>query len=131
MNLLKLALTAGLNARNLMNNIPQRLRKEMAADPYYQKCARKELLDDHNCEACPLTGKLIEWEHAFIFAGKQIQEKWAIIPICYLVHRGGMLDKELNEWLALNRATDSELEAISKAVDYKKKRDYLNTIYDK
>lgn len=117
------------NQKRIMNNIPQRLRKEMAADPYYEKCARKELLDDHNCEACPLTGKLIEWEHVFYWAGRQLQEKWAIIPICYLVHRGGMLDKTINEWIALNRATEEELKAISKSVDYLHKKKYLNEKY--
>lgn len=114
-----------------MNNIPQRLRKEMAADPYYQVCIRKELLNDHECKACPLTGKLIEWEHVIYWKGSQLQEKWCIIPICYLVHRGGMLNKEINEWIALNRATDAELEEISRAVDYKYKKAYLNGKYKK
>ena len=102
----------------------------MSEDPYYQKCARKELLNDHECEPDPLTGKLIEWEHTHYWQGKQLQEKWAIIPICWLVHRGGELNKEINEWIALNRATDDELEKISKVVDYQRLKVYLNKKYE-
>lgn len=112
-----------------MNKIPPKLRSEMASDPYYEQCARREALHDHQCEADPLTRKLIEWEHVLYFKGSQLQKKYAIIPICWLVHRGGKLDKTINEWIALNRATDQELEEISKATNYKHKRDYLNKIY--
>lgn len=118
-----------INRKNEMNKIPPKLRKEMAGDDYYKTCSRKDLLDDHVCFPDPLTGKLLEWEHVMYWKGSQLQRKWCIIPICWLVHRGGKLDKEINEWIALNRASDSELEEISKAVDYKKKRKYLNNIY--
>ena len=43
----------------------------------------------------------------------------------------GILNKEINEWIALNRASDEELEAVSKAIDYKRKREYLNGKYSK
>ncbi len=112
-----------------MNNIPPKLREEMANDPIYQLCLRKELLDDHVCEPDPLTGKLIEWEHVINFGGPQLQRKWAIIPICWLVHRGGKLNKEINRWIALNRATPEELKAVSKAIPYLNMRERLNKIY--
>lgn len=102
----------------------------MQKDPYYKVCARRTLLHDHVCEPNPLNGQLIEWEHTIIYAGKQLNEKWAIVPICYLTHRGGLLVKEINVWIALNRATDEELNRISKAIDYKRERDRLNKIYD-
>lgn len=114
-----------------MNNIPPKLRQEMSCDEYYKFCSRFEALSDHQCQPDPLTGKLIEWEHVMYWKGSQLQRKWCIIPICYLVHRGGLLDKEINEWIALNRATDAELEEISKVTDYKHKRDYLNGKYKK
>lgn len=112
-----------------MNKIPPKLREELASDRYYRRCARYEALIDHICEADPLTGKMIEWEHTMYWKGSQLQKRWCIIPICWLVHRGGKLNKEINEWIALNRATDEELEEISKAVDYKHKREYLNKKY--
>jgi hypothetical protein len=109
-----------------MRTIPSKLREEMANDPYYKICSRSK---DGGC-----AGK-ITWEHVFIFAGRQINERWAIIPLCEKHHAvntyqdRGDLDKEKNEWIALNRATDEELQAISKAVNYKHKRDYLNAKY--
>ncbi len=112
-----------------MNNMPNKLRKECAADPEYTHCMRRKLLRDHSCQSDPITGKLIEWEHAMMFQGRQLQKKWAIIPICWLIHRGGKLDKEINMWIALNRATVEELREISSAVDYQMHRDWLNKKY--
>lgn len=114
-----------------MNNMPPALRKECADDPQYKICLRHQALNDHVCRPDPVTGKLIEWEHALIFAGKQVQKKFAIIPICWYVHRGDGLVKEINEWLALNRATDEEIRSISKVIDYTRKREYLNKKYGK
>lgn len=101
---------------------------EISSDPYYETCARKF---DGGCKG------RITWEHAIIYAGRQLNEKWAIIPLCSYHHAvdeyqdGGDLNKEKNEWIALNRATDEELEEVSDAIDYKAKRDRLNKKYDK
>lgn len=111
-----------------MNNVPPKLRKQLAADPYYQTCARKGL-HGHTC-----AGR-VTWEHAIIHAGKQLQARFAILPICEFGHEvgvyqdGGDLDKEIHLWLALNRATDEELSAISRAVNYLQKRERLNAVY--
>jgi hypothetical protein len=43
----------------------------------------------------------------------------------------GDLNKEKNEWIALNRATDEDLQRISKLINYQAKRDYLNQKYGK
>ena len=109
--------------------IPLKMRAEMEAMPVYKTCLRRTLLKDHICEPNPLNGQLIEWEHAIRFKGPKLNEIWAIIPICYLVHRGGKLNKEINVWIALNRATTEELKAISKAEDYLATRDRLNAKY--
>lgn len=109
-----------------MNNIPAKLKKEMLADPEYKVCS---LLGHHEC------GGRITLEHAIIFAGRQVQERWAIIPVCAAgqdvdhyqdSHR---MDKEMNRWVALNRATDDELRAISRATDYIRERARLNEKY--
>lgn len=100
----------------------------MDAMPYYHQCARAAALNDHVCEADPVRGRLIEWEHAMYYKGERINEPWAIVPICYLVHRGGKLNKEINQWLALNRATDAELKAFPRA-NFLFQRDYLNKKY--
>lgn len=111
-----------------MRAIPKKLRNEMAADPFYSKCSREGLLG-HTCDG------RITWEHVFIFSGRQVNKIWAIIPLCEKGHSvdhyqdGGDLDKHINEWIALNRATVEELVEVSKARNYVHYRDYLNGIY--
>ncbi len=82
-----------------MRPIPPALKKEMADDPHYKHCARA----NSDC-----SGR-ITWEHAYIYAGKQINEKWAIIPLCVFHHLGEGLDKHENQRIALSRATDEDL----------------------
>lgn len=112
-----------------MRPIPPKLKKELEQKPEYKLCMRRHALKDHVCQPNPRTGQLIEWEHALIYAGQQINEEYAIVPICWWAHSGPGLKKEINVWLALNRATDDELRAISKAVDYIRERARLNAIY--
>lgn len=87
------------------------------------------LLLDENCD-----GRITR-EHALIYAGKQIDEAWAILKICAYHHSvdehqdGPGLNKEKNVWVALNRATDEELLKYSKAVNYIEMRNHLNKKY--
>ncbi len=77
------------------------------------------------------TGK-IEWHHNLIFAGRQVNEAWAIIPLHHDVHDRVPADKSLKEkvdWIMLNRATDDELRPYCKVIDYIKRRAHLNNIY--
>jgi len=109
-----------------MRKIDPKQREQMAQDPFYKKCARHA---DGHCDG------RITWEHVLIFAGKQVNEPWAIIPLCEYHHAigkhqdGGNLLKEKNVWIALNRATDDELRAISKVIPYLNMRQRLNAIY--
>lgn len=110
-----------------MNNIPARLRKELSEDPEYSECSMRGI--HSSCDG------RITWEHALTYKSKQIQERWAIVPLCEKHHAVGMyldtgtLIKERNVWIALNRATDEELIAVSKAIDYIFVRDRLNKKY--
>lgn len=97
-----------------MRRIPQKLKEEILKDSYYKKCAR---LNDGYCEG------RITWEHAIIYSGRQLNEKWAIIPLCWKHHLGNGLDKDKNVCIALLRATEEELDKISKVINYKRKRD--------
>jgi len=109
-----------------MSKIPKQLLAEILADEYYKKCSRK---NDGGCDG------RITFEHALIYGGKQLQKKFAIIPLCARHHEvdeyqdNGDLEKERNVHIALNRATDSELREISKAINYFAMRDRLNKIY--
>ena len=101
----------------------------MDSMPYYHKCARFDALQDHQCEADPVRGKLIEWEHAMTIGGARINEIWAIVPICWYSHRGPGLNKEINQWLALNRISDSDIKNRYSKTDWLQKKKYLNGKY--
>lgn len=107
-----------------MSRIPEELREEMSCDPYYETCARK---GEHNC-----AGR-ITWEHAWIYAGKQIQEKWAIIPLCEFHHDilnyqdRGNLNKAENQRISLLRATPEDLKKYPKK-DWAFEKQWLNLL---
>lgn len=112
-----------------MTKIPPKIKKAILADPLRAHCALKGQ-PGHIC------GGRITWEHALIYAGKQIQEKWAIISLCARGHEvdgyqdARTMNKELNVWVALNQATDEELSRFSRAVpSYPSLRDRLNSKY--
>lgn len=102
-----------------MNHIPPRLKMEMEADPFYRCC----IFSDEHCD-----GK-VEWHHAIIFGGKQLQKKFAIVPVCKNYHHRLAEQKDVKTHImrvVLNRATNKELSEISKAVNYKYLRKQLN-----
>ena len=107
-----------------MTKISDKLREEMANDPYYEKCARQY---EHTCRG------RITWEHAWTYAGKQIQEKWAIIPLCEYHHDvcqyqdRGALDKQENQRLSLLRATPEDLKKYPKK-DWVFEKQWLNIL---
>ena len=103
-----------------MSPIPIKLKNEILADPYYQKCVR--------CKEGTCSGR-ITWEHCWIYAGKQIQEKWAIIPLCWFHHLGDGLDKEYNQWVSINRMTFIDREKYNRK-NWKQLTHYLNNKYN-
>jgi len=111
-----------------VRKITEKLKQEILADRFYERCALSHL-DFGSC-----AGR-VTWEHAIIFAGKQLNEKWAIIPLCAL-HHGvneyldvSAVKKEISVWVAVNRATQSELLAVSKVINYVREKERLNTKY--
>jgi hypothetical protein len=47
----------------------------------------------------------LTWEHAWIYAGRQINEAWAIVPCCMSMNVGvSGDDKKFNQYVALIRA---------------------------
>ena len=102
-----------------MRPIPPKLRNEMEIDPYYQRCC--------------VTGKSrsqmvkIEWHHNLIYAGRQVNEKWCILPLWDKIHDQARNKevKEILDWIMLNRATDGDLARYSKA-DLIAKKERLN-----
>ncbi len=110
-----------------MRVISTKVRKVIDTDPFYKTCARWR---DGGCSYH------ITMEHALIYAGKQIDEPWAIIPLCTYHHAvneyqdGGDLQKAKNVWIALSRATDEELLKYPRA-DFIRQRENLIKYYGK
>lgn len=109
--------------------IPKKIKEQCANDPRYSKCALTGLLN-HVC------GGRVTWEHALIYAGKQIQEKWAIVPLCEKAHAvnsfqdAGTMNKEVNVWLALNQGTEDDFERFPRAFpSYSEQKIRLNRKY--
>jgi hypothetical protein len=101
--------------------IPPDILNDILSDPFYTQCARKS---DGGC-----SGR-ITFEHALLYAGRQIQEKWAIIPLCCRHHSigefmdTGLLDKSKNEWLAICRMTRKDEQRYPR-VNWAQRRSYL------
>lgn len=109
-----------------MRTISKKNRALIATDPFYKQCARHA---EGGCQG------RITIDHSIIFAGRQLDEMWSLLPICAYHHAvdrfqdGGDLNKEVHRWIAINRATDDELRAISRAIPYIRERARLNSIY--
>ncbi len=102
-----------------MRYIQPKLKSEILADPYYKLCAR---FSDGGCRG------RVTWEHCWIYGGKQINEKWAIIPLCWRHHLGDLLDKNKNRWLSIRRATLTDLQKYPRMA-WEQIRKRLNKIY--
>lgn len=102
-----------------------------------EKVKQKLLQEPDICSLVHLGGCAggITWEHALIYAGRQIDEAWAIIKLCEKHHGVNSyqdvtaVDKERSIWVALNKATDKELLQYSKVINYVKERKRLNEKY--
>ena len=113
-----------------MRPIPPALRARIEKIPGMKLCIH------HNADCKNQWGTQkparAEWEHAFIYAGKQINEWWAIIGVCWYHHRGPGLDKDFNRYKALERMSEADLaEAQRKypGTDWRKLREKLEKKY--
>lgn len=97
----------------------------LLADPFYSVCSRQMFLNDHFC-----IGR-ITLEHALYYAGKRIDDHFAIIPLCAYSHSvdewqdRGILNKEINEWIAINRMTEQDMQNYPR-FDWGKRKKHLN-----
>lgn len=71
-----------------MRKIPQKIRKQLSESSFMKKCI--------NCGS----QNNIEFEHSLIYAGKQINEVYAIQPLCRTCHRGysGTIKREIKDY---------------------------------
>jgi len=90
-----------------MHPIPLDVRAVLEKRPEMHRCIYCKIKAERE-KCCDMYGRRngrVEWEHAFIYSGKQIQEWWAIIGVCYYHHRGDGQNKDFNKWCALKRVT--------------------------
>lgn len=100
-----------------MRPIPLKMRNEMSNDPFYQRC----------CVTGKASGK-IDFHHNLIFAGRQVNEKFCILPLSREIHDRVHEEpfKGIVDWIMLNRASEDELTMFSKARSLRFERDRLN-----
>ena len=104
-----------------MRPIPLNLREQLNSDDFYTKCC----VGNSECRG------RIEFHHTLIFAGRQVNERFCILPVCHYHHEHEK-DKELHEKLTyiwLCRASSEDLERFSKGIDYKAMFVRLRTKY--
>lgn len=82
-----------------MRPISAKNKDKINEDTYYSVCARK---------GADCSGR-ITIEHAFIYASRQIDEIWNFVPLCWYHHLGAGMNKNINEKIALSKATDEDL----------------------
>lgn len=87
-----------------MRPIPAKLRKELGEDWFMKRCIYER--PDAPNRKC--RGR-ITFEHAFLYAGRQINEKWAILPCCEAHNSGEAMVKDFNRYVALERANLEDL----------------------
>ena len=112
-----------------MNNVPAKLRRKWREENWRGEVRVCMRADEGNCQG------RVTAEHAIIYAGKQLQDEWAILWICEFHHAvcnfqdAGDLNKEKHVWIALNRAPEARLRELSKGEDKIVLRDRLNAKY--
>lgn len=91
-----------------MRRIPKKLRDELNKDPFMKRCVIARLGIKHPCTISP------QFHHVWTYAGKQINEKFAILPVCPHVHRHEVDYRNTLEFISLGRASREELDRYPK-----------------
>ena len=113
-----------------MRKLGSHVKEEIENNPYYRKCARADMFNDHDCRG------RITMEHALIYAGRQIDEIFAVIPLCAYSHSvdefqdGGILNKEKNEYIAISRMTEEDKQKYPR-FNWNQRFSYLTKKYGK
>lgn len=100
----------------------------MNSDPFYRKCCLQRF---GGCGGTNINGRSIERHHNLIYAGRQVQALFCILPACVNHHaRANNPEvKEQFDWVMLNRASEEEILLYSKSKNYSRERDRLNNIH--
>lgn len=112
-----------------MRPIPNKIKKQLEVDVSMYICAYRRLdAPNHYC------GGKIEWEHAWMYSGKQINEVWAIIGCCTAHNRSVVMDKAYNRYIALLKAKElevwEEIKVKYPKIDWDQEFNYLSNKYE-
>lgn len=101
-----------------MRPIPKKMLEEMLEDPFYKRC-------------CVTGSPNVSLEHCWIYAGRQINEKWAIVPLRRDLNTSHPPNdvKEKCQLISLQRATEEDFAKYPRH-DWKQKLKYLTKKYD-
>lgn len=99
-----------------MRPIPKRLLAELLEDPYYKQC-------------CISGGKDVEFHHNLIFAGRQVNRRFCILPLSKGIHEQIVKYKEVCDWIMWNRSTYAERDEFGKAINAHTRLNQLNKKY--
>lgn len=106
--------------------IQANLRDRIANDPRMTTCIYvRNSAPNHLCRG------RITWEHAWIYAGKQINEQWAIIPCCEAHNSGEAMDKNYNRYIALSQANLEEVKQKYPKKDWGQELKKLKSMYER
>ena len=95
-----------------MRTIPEKLRQAIAADPFMQFCI-------HSGEPNPT------WEHAWTYAGRQINERWAIVPVAKRFNNDAHGEvKHFSQFIALWRLITATPEYFAAQIEKYPKFDF-------
>ena len=107
-----------------MRPIPKGLRKRLSEDPFMAACCIPD------CLTPP------EWEHSWTYARKQINEGWAIVPMCMPHHRGShqtfawrgeeQRTKEFGQWVSLCRGIKDAIQDYPRR-DWEQEKRFLDS----
>lgn len=106
---------------SLSRPLKKEVREELENDPFMSKCC----ITDGNC------GGRITWHHHLKYGGKRSDNAEDILPLCQTHHdlADTKVVKEKIDWVWLNRLNESQIEKISKAINYAQRKKYLNEVY--
>lgn len=94
-----------------MRPIPKKMRDEIEASRINKLCA---LYGSRHFGMC---SRKIEWHHVWIYAGRQINEPWAIVGACTIHHDEVKSNRDVKrafERISLSRASLDDLEKYPK-----------------
>lgn len=91
-----------LKRGSMTKPIPLKMREELVEDKFMKGCCLAWDFNTGSCEGA------IQWHHNLMYAGKRINEKGAILPVCEKHHREEAKYKKILNKIMYTRMTDTD-----------------------